>query len=268
MMRDERVDEEGPDMEEIRIHLRKGQKIKYLVLIALCTGCAVYGGWQYWFRIPERDATYLQYMQAVETVAALEETARQKQQIGLKLSEEDVVSYEASMQVLTRFADDKPQRPSKYDGLISLVVWFIGGASGLPFLAWPLYRYRNGGWVMHPDGSLRTPKGEVVSSEDITDIDMTSWRGLINPQASNKSTWQARVQLANGRTLLLDDYPWDGLSAIIGRLAHRFHPDTWAPDGEPLEEGIRKASEEFTAKEEREDPAPADDTPEPSGPGE
>ncbi|MCH2144569.1 MAG: hypothetical protein MK082_05415 [Phycisphaerales bacterium] len=237
------------DMDEIRTYLRKGQRTKYLVLTVLCAVSAVYGAWQYWFRIPERDRTYVEYMTAVEQVAALEETSRKKQEIGIKLSEEEVAAYNAAEQILSQYADDKPQRPSKYDGLISLVVWFIGGASGIPFLVWPIWKYRNGGWILDQDGSIRTPKGDTIPGDQITGIDMSTWRGLINPQASNKSTWQAKLELKDKRTLVLDDYPWDGMSRIIGHFAHHFHPSTWDENGEPIEEGITRASEALTSKE-------------------
>ena len=54
------------DMTEIRTTMRRGQKNKLIVLILLCLVSAVYGGWQYWIRIPEREAIFAEYVQAVK----------------------------------------------------------------------------------------------------------------------------------------------------------------------------------------------------------
>ena len=232
-------------MDEIRTKLRKGQKTKLLVMTLLCLVSAVYGGWQYWFRLPEREQVYTEYMAAVEELGQLEAIAIQKKELGTKLSTEQIAAYEEASAYLAKYADDKPQPPSKYDGLISLIVWFLGGLSGIPFLLWPFWKYRNGGWILHEDGSLRTPKGVDIPADEVTGIDMSTWRGLINPQASNKSTWQARLLLKDKRDLVLDDYPWDGVSAIIGQFAHHYHPETWGADGEPIKDGVERASAAF-----------------------
>ena len=239
---------ETSTMDEIRTTLRKGQKVKLLVMLALCLVAGIYGGWKYWFQLPEKEAVYVEYMAAVESYADLIARADAAKAAGGTLNPEEIAEYEASEKVLTQYAGDKPQRPSKYDGIITLWVWLIGGLSGVPFLIWPLWKHRGGGWILHADGSARTPKGEEIPAEAIVDIDMTSWRGLINPQASNKSTWQARLILKDGRKVVIDDYPWDGASRIIGRLAHRFHPDTWDENGEPIPAGITAAAESLSQK--------------------
>ena len=236
------------DMTEIRTSMRSGQKNKLIVLILLCLVSAVYGGWQYWIRIPEREAIFAEYVQAVEVHNQLVAKAEQQAAVGGSLSPDEITAYEQAETVLTTYADDKPQKPSKYDGLISLVVWFAGGLSGLPFLIWPLWKHRNGGWILDEEGTLRSPKGELIRDAEIKDIDMSSWRGLINPQASNKSTWHAKLILEDDRKVLLDDYPWDGVSRIIARYAHRFHPDTWDEQGEPIQDGINRATKALEAE--------------------
>lgn len=232
-------------MAEIRTSMRAGQKYKLIVLLLLCLVSAVYGGWQYWIRLPEREAIFAQYTEAVDVHNDLVAKAEKQKEVGGKLTPEEVSAYEEAEATLTTYADDKPQKPSKYDGLISLLVWFIGGLSGVPFLIWPLWKHRNGGWILAEDGTLTSPKGETYQDASIKDIDMTTWRGLINPQASNKSTWHAKLILENNRKVVLDDYPWDGVSRIIARYAHRFHPDTWDENGEPIQEGINRASKAF-----------------------
>jgi hypothetical protein len=236
-------------MAEIRTSMRSGQKYKMIVLTLICLISAAYGGWQYWIRLPERETIFTQYTQAVEVHNQLVAKAEKQTAVGGTLSPEEVSAYEEAEAVLTTYADDKPQKPSKYDGLISLVVWFAGGLSGVPFLIWPLWKHRNGGWVLEDDDTLKSPKGELFQDASIKDIDMSTWRGMINPQASNKTTWQAKLILENQRKVVLDDYPWDGVSRIIAHYAHRFHPDTWDENGNPIQEGIDKASNSLEAED-------------------
>lgn len=224
-------------MEEIRTSLRKGQKVKLVVMTVLCLVAAIYGGWQYWIRLPQRQADFETYRTAAVSFEELVEKSRES-----SLAPEEIDSYNQAAAVLDEFKDDKPQRPSKYDGIINLWLWFIGGLIGVPFLLWPFWKYRNGGWVLETDGTLRTPKGRKIPSADIKGIDMSTWRGLINPQASNKATWRAKLELTDGRIITLDDYPWDGMGRIIARLAHRFHPDAWDAEGEPVANGIEEAA--------------------------
>ena len=61
---------------------------------------------------------------------------------------------------------------------------------------------------------------------------MSTWRGLLDPQASNKTTWQAKIILANGQKVVIDDYLWEGADKIIAHFAHKFHPDSWDAQGE------------------------------------
>lgn len=240
-------------MDEIRTSLRKGQKIKLLVMSILCLAAAIYGGWQYWIRLPERSDLFEAYREAVDTRNALWEKADS----GQTLTSEENATFLVVDQFVNEHADEKPQRPSKYDRIINLWLWFIGGLSGIPFLVWPIWKYRNGGWILYDEGTLRTPKGERIHDENIRNIDMTTWRGLINPQASNKSTWQAKLLVAGDRKVVMDDYLWDGLSKIIIHYAHRFHPDTWTEAGDPIPEGIEQASQAF--EPEKDTPTTQDD---------
>ena len=132
-------------------------------------------------------------------------------------------------------------------------LWFIGGLSGIPFLLWPFWKYRNGGWKLLADGTLVTARGEHIAETNIKDVDMSTWRGLINPQASNKATWRAKLRLTDGRSITLDDYPWEGMAQIITHFAHHFHPETWNVDGEPIPSGIERAAKEIQMSSEEGD---------------
>jgi len=224
----------------IKTTMKKSQQIKYLVIGLLCLVSVAYGAWQVWSRIPERTEKFLIYRAAVQT---FEELSELRVEQGVTLTPKQADAYMASEKILAEYKDEKPQPPSKYDRLINFWVWFIGGFSGIPFVAWPFWKYRGGGWVLDSEGTLKSPGGETFGPDEITGIDMTTWRGIINPQASNKSTWQARLELQDGRSLVLDDYLWEGLAGIIAHYAHRFHPDAWDEQGEPVEAGIKKAAE-------------------------
>lgn len=244
-------------MDPIRTSIRKGQKVKLIVMTVLCVGAAIYGGWQVWFRIPERFAEYQENKLASEQFNALS----QKSAEGETLTDAEVEQFYAAEKITNKYKDDPPQQPSKYDALINLWVWFIGGLIGVPFLLWPFWKYRDGGWKLLEDGSLITARGESIPSEQIQDIDMTTWRGLINPQASNKATWRAKLTLQDGRVILLDDYPWDGMASIITHFGHKFHPDTWDADGEPIQDGIERAAAELDQNEgAAEEATPAEET--------
>ena len=226
-------------MNTIKTTMKKSQQIKLIVVGVLCLVSMVYGAWQVWSRIPERTEQFADYRAAIETFETLTELRVEQ---AIPLSPEQASEYMDAEKVLASYKDDKPLAPSKYDRLINFWVWFIGGFSGIPFAIWPFVKYRSGGWVLNSEGTLRSPKGKTFAPDQIKDIDMTTWRGLINPQASNKSTWQARLKLQDNESLLLDDYLWEGMSKIIAHYAHQFHPDAWTETGEPIESGIQQAA--------------------------
>ena len=219
-------------MHAIQTPMKKGRRVKLIVMIVACVVSAAYGSWQVWVRIPERVAEAETYRTAKKTYDELVVVAGELKAGGQTLDEAQQLEYTESERILSEFKDEKPQPPSKYDAMINLWLWVIGGGSAIPFLLWPFWKFRNGGWVLGEDGSLTTPRGVRHQADDISDIDMSTWRGLLDPQASNKSTWQARVILANGQSLVIDDYLWEDADKIIAHLAHKFHAETWDADGE------------------------------------
>ena len=230
-------------MNTIKTTMKKSQQIKLIVIGVLCLVSMAYGAWQVWSRIPDRNEQFVAYRNALDSFETLTELRVEQQR---DLTPQQAEEYMAAEAILADYKDDKPQPPSKYDRLINFWVWFIGGFSGIPFVVWPFVKYRSGGWRLDSEGTLHSPKGESFTPEEIKDIDMTSWRGLINPQANNKSTWQAKLILENDRSLLLDDYLWEGMAGIIAHYAHRFHPAAWDEDGEPIEAGIKQAASKLS----------------------
>ena len=222
-------------MQSIQTPMKKGRKVKLIIMIGTCLISVVYGSWQVWIRIPERIREAETYRAAKEVYDTLVVEAGQLKLEGKTLDDAQQDQYAESEETLSQFKDEKPQPPSKYDAMINLWVWVIGGVVSIPFMLWPFWKFRQGGWVLGEDGTLTSPKGTVYPADQIKGIDMSTWRGLLDPQASNKTTWQAKVILADDQTLVIDDYLWENADKIIARLAHQFHPDTWDGAGELLE---------------------------------
>lgn len=236
-------------MQSIQTPMKKGRRAKLIIMIVACIVSVVYGSWQVWIRIPERTSEAETYRTAKEIYDTLVVTAGELKLEGKTLDDIQQVQYAESEETLSKFKDEKPQPPSKYDAMINLWVWVIGGVISIPFMLWPFWKFRNGGWVLGEDGTLTTPKGAVYPADQIKDIDMSTWRGLLDPQASNKTTWQAKIILTTGQTLVIDDYLWENADKIIARLAHQFHPDAWSADGELVKGGESTTSTADTASE-------------------
>ena len=219
-------------MTAMQTPMKKGRKIKLISMIVVCLVSIGYGSWQVWIRIPQRAEEAELYRAAKASFDNLVIVAGELKTQGRLLDQAQQIEYSEAERVLSEFKDEKPQPPSKYDGIINLWLWVIGGVATIPFLLWPFWKFRHGGWILSEDGALTTPSGKVHPGEEIKDIDMSTWRGLLDPQASNKTTWQAKIILANGQKLVIDDYLWEGADKIIAHFAHQFHPNSWDAEGE------------------------------------
>jgi hypothetical protein len=78
---------------------------------------------------------------------------------------------------------------------------------------------------LEDSGTLVTPEG-TWSSEEIEDIDMERW---ISKTGKARTTWTAKVVVSDHAPVLLDDYIYEDMHLIIGKLAHRFYPKEWTP---------------------------------------
>jgi len=115
--------------------------------------------------------------------------------------------------------------PNKYDRPIQ---WLF--ILSMPFGFYYLWKYwsmskRASVFRLEDDGTLSTPGG-TWSSEEIVDIDMSRW---VAKTGNARSTWTAKVVLADGTNVLLDDYIYQDMHLIIGTFAHQFYPDDWTP---------------------------------------
>ncbi len=115
--------------------------------------------------------------------------------------------------------------PSKYDRPIQWLFILC-----LPFGFYYLWKYsvmsrRARLYSLDDDGNLATPEGSWASQE-IADIDMSRW---IAKTGNARTTWTAKVITGDGKNVLLDDYVYQDMHLIIGKIAHRFYPDKWTP---------------------------------------
>ena len=113
--------------------------------------------------------------------------------------------------------------PSKYDRPMQWMFILC-----LPFGLYYILVYmkmskRARSYHLTEDGVLSTPEGSWSSGE-IEDIDMSRW---IAKTGNARSTWTAKVVLKDGKKIVLDDYIYNGMGSIIGKLAHGFYPNEW-----------------------------------------
>jgi len=117
----------------------------------------------------------------------------------------------------------KVTAPSKYDRPMQWMFILC-----LPFGLYYILVYmkmskRARSYHLTEEGVLTTPEG-TWSSDEIEDIDMSRW---IAKTGTARSTWTAKVVLKDGKKIVLDDYIYNGMHSIIGKLAHGFYPNEW-----------------------------------------
>jgi hypothetical protein len=143
-------------------------------------------------------------------------------------------SMEVVDDYLTRYG--RVIAPSKYDRPIQWMFILC-----LPFGFYYLWKYsvmkkKAKSYSLDDDGKLTTPEGSW-DSEEINDIDMSRW---IAKTGNARTTWTAKVITGDGKRILLDDYIYQDMHLIIGKIAHRFYPDQWTP----LARGVVESDQE------------------------
>ncbi|NBX25866.1 MAG: hypothetical protein EBQ99_07430 [Planctomycetes bacterium] len=190
---------------------------------ALCLIFALWGWYDYEYKIPRLERDSAAYQAAKDTRSNLEKAAETAE-----LRPEQITELEAARTVLDdikdRYGNAVPSKPQAYDRQVQLWLYIIGcGVLGVPMFAWPIVKTMRRPYRLDDDGTLRTPEG-TFPAEQIVDIDMTRW---CSPTGDRRSTWTAKLILKDGRKVLLDDHDHRNMDMIIGAYAHRFHPDQW-----------------------------------------
>ena len=113
--------------------------------------------------------------------------------------------------------------PSKYDRPMQWMFILC-----LPFGFYYLFKYfkmvrRAKIYCLDDEGRLTTPEGSWPA-EEILDINMDTW---ISKTAKARATWMATVTVSGNASVVLDDYVYQDMYLIIGKLAHLHYPDEW-----------------------------------------
>lgn len=208
----------------IETSLQPRQKWWNILYAFICGALGLWGAYDYWVTIPEREAAVAAYDAAAKTFDEMDAKTRTTAAApgGAKpLTAEDVLAYEAAKKVVEK---GKPTAPAAYDRPVQLWMYIVGcGVLGVPWFLWEWLGAARRRYRMDDEGNLIT-ESETVRPSDIRDIDMTKWM--------SKST--ATVITTDGRKIVLDDYKYRGLEKIVGAIAVRFYPESWTIDGRDL----------------------------------
>lgn len=197
----------------------------------LCAVFAVWGWYDYEYKIPRLEKDSAAYIAAKDTRAALEKSAETA-----PLNAEQLKQMEEAKVVLAdikeRYGSGVPSKPAAYDRPMQLWLYVVGcGVLGVPAFLWPVIRTSRRSYRLDDDGTLHTPD-ERIDVHQIVDIDMSRW---CSPSGDRRSTWTAKAVLQDGRKLLLDDHDHKNMHLIIGAIAHRLHPDQWTPEAKRID---------------------------------
>ena len=203
----------------------------YLVITA---GLGVWGAYDYWVTIPDREVRFEQFTELKSEYSALTEKANES---GKPLEAADTARYDEIENIIkTKFDDSPPTKPAAYDRPLNFWVYFIGClVLSAPWFLWRLITKRRIGPALKDDGSLVTEKA-TYPAEKIDSIDMSKWM--------SKSTAKIRVT-DEENPILLDDYVYEGTYLLVGALAHRFYPEEWTEEAKPVKKEEEDASEEI-----------------------
>lgn len=203
--------------------LQPRQKWWNVLYAFICGGLALWGAYDYWVSIPDRERQFATY----------ETSKKRHEELAAKATQGEITDAERSEYgTLDKYFQERaeknlpvPTNPPAYDRPVQLWLYIVGcGVLGVPWFLWQWLSVAGKKYRLEDDGTLTAPGMAPIPAEQITDIDMSKWM--------SKSI--ATVKAADGRTVLLDDYKFRGIDLIVGAIASRFYPDDWTPDGRDL----------------------------------
>jgi hypothetical protein len=197
----------------IETTLQPRQKWLYPIYAGMCLALALWGAYDYFVSIPNREA-------AVAVFAAASEVRESLQALPPPLTPEQVAQYNDAETVIASFKGEKPTPPDFYDRPVQLWVYMVGcGLVSTPWFVWAWVTSARRRYRLDDDGTLHTPVG-TFPPEDLADINMSRWM--------SKSI--ATVVTTSGTHIRMDDYKYRNTHLIVGALASRFHPEDWTED--------------------------------------
>ena len=242
--------------------------LKTIVMAVVCIVLGLWGVWDYTVAIPEREqaANRSLVLKVVNTALATERGSAERDKAAVRIAlslkndvtkptEEssskqwdldntagwikslklfqaavsggDLETQEQAAVViedgLNQYGSVTP--PSKYDRPMQWMFILC-----LPFSFYYLFKYfqmtkRAKTYCLDDEGRLTTPEGSWAADE-ILDIDMSTW---ISKTAKARTTWVARVTVSGREPIVLDDYVYQDMYLIIGKLANLYYPSEWTP---------------------------------------
>jgi hypothetical protein len=202
--------------------LQPRQKWWNVLYAAICMVLALWGAYDYFVTIPRKE-------QAVATYDAAAKRLEELQAKGQAVSAEEKLEYKD----LTATVDKgRPTPPAAYDRPVQLWMYMVGcGVLGVPWFLWAWLAAARRSYRLEDDGTLVAPEGRI-GRDAIADIDMSRWM--------SKSI--ATVKLADGRSIVLDDYKYRNMHLIVGAIASARYPEDWTEDARDLKK-IRAEAE-------------------------
>jgi hypothetical protein len=209
------------------------QTWKLLIVAALCLVFAIWGAYDYWVRIPQRERDAARFVELQTQFNDFE-----RRNAAMPLAQAELDRWAAVRDELDAFQGRVPEPPPKWDRPVQLWLYMIGcGVIGLPWCLWSLYSLSRRNVRLEEDGTLIHPQGSW-RAEDVVGIDMNNWM--------EKST--AILRHRDGPTLLLDDYKHRNMHLVVGAFASRFEPDLWTAEARQVKSASQDDSESDAAE--------------------
>ncbi len=204
----------------IRAAVQPRQLFWNIIYAVLCGGLGLWGAYDYFIEIPQREADFARFNEAQQEMELLTAASESR-----PLSDAERDAFVAA-EAITKEFSEPPVQPAAYDRAVQMWLYIVGcGVLGTPFFLWnlvvlPRLARR---WCLEADGSLETPDGRIAADE-MQELEMGRWMA--------KSI--ATVVTTDARRIVLDDYKFRGMDRIIGALAQRFEPGKWTLEAKQI----------------------------------
>lgn len=185
----------------------------------LCVVFGIWGAYDYWVKIPNQEATAVEYQRLLDRAKHIEDQV--SKQGGIATPEQRIEHDQLKVDLLAISPTGSvPTMPSKLDRMTQWI--YIACIPVAPVFFIMLYKVRRQRYTLDDDGTLHFAGDKELNSgawtaDEIADIDMSRWMA--------KSI--AYVVHTDGRRLKLDAYLHKDLHLIVGAIASRFYPDQW-----------------------------------------
>jgi hypothetical protein len=199
---------------ETRLHQR--QTLWHFFYIVVCVGFALYGWYDYSIAYPAQDAAYAEYKALKDRSDELAKKGRES------LTQDELKELSTTDSALAKYIE-VPSPRSALDYQVQIWLYMVGCGLSAPMFLWMHLQARKRRYRLDDDGTLHTPEGSFASDQ-IVGIDLSKWM----------DKWIAKVKVADGRTIALDDYKYQFTEDIVGVFAQRFEPGKWTSDARPI----------------------------------